>query len=177
MTSTQTKTETNKTELFNRYVMPNRKLIYCLCVRYSSHPSHVEENYCESLVNLYKYIESYKPEKSLATWLHICTKRFVNNLNEKHSKHYLYDLPDNYENIVDEPPTHVSIYNYKTECTDEFLTILENMNPVFKKALLLRMTGYTYKEIAKIEHINMNTTKGRIFHARDIIRKNLNKTF
>lgn len=52
-------------------------MIYKLCMRYTFNPSDIEDNYIEVLTNMYKYIETYNPERSVQTWLHIVTKRCV----------------------------------------------------------------------------------------------------
>ena len=53
-------------------------MIYKLCMRYTFNPSDVEDNYIEVLTNMYKYIETYNPERSDTNMASYCnqTMRF-----------------------------------------------------------------------------------------------------
>ena len=73
--------------LFDKYVTPYNRMIYKLCMRYTFNPSDIEDNYIEVLTNMYKYIETYNPERSVQTWLHIVTKRCVFDLDQRKKKH------------------------------------------------------------------------------------------
>lgn len=66
-----------RTALFNQYVLPFSNMIYKLCKDYSWSPQNVEENYSEVMVNFYRRIETYDPNRPIRTWIHICVKRQV----------------------------------------------------------------------------------------------------
>lgn len=40
-----------RTELFNRYILPNKNLVYRLCIRYTYLQEDIADNYSEALVN------------------------------------------------------------------------------------------------------------------------------
>ena len=40
-----------RTELFNRYILPNKNLVYRLCIRYTYLQENIADNYSEALVN------------------------------------------------------------------------------------------------------------------------------
>ena len=44
-----------RTELFNRYILPNKNLVYRLCIRYTYLQENIADNYSEALVNFFKY--------------------------------------------------------------------------------------------------------------------------
>lgn len=173
-------------ELYAKYIEPYYRMIYKLCKQYSYHNSTVEENYNEVLMNFYLRIETYDPAKSILTWIHICTKRHVQELEKRRNKH-------NYDDNIDETMcgacdehqkkySDMDITNWREMYSDELLTILDRMNPLFRNALLLQEAGYSLKEIAKHEFDNGNlkknnieTIKSRIFHARQYIKKYLDK--
>ena len=50
---------------------------YKLCIKYTANPEDIDDNYVEVLTNFFKYIETYDPTKSIQTWLHIVTKRYI----------------------------------------------------------------------------------------------------
>ena len=75
-----------RTELFNRYILPNRNLVYRLCIRYTFLQEDIADNYNEVLVNFFKYITTYDPRRCILNWIHIVTKRFVMEQNRRHGR-------------------------------------------------------------------------------------------
>ena len=75
-----------RTELFNRYILPNKNLVYRLCIRYTYLQENIADNYSEALVNFFKYITTYDPTRSILNWIHIVTKRFVMEQNRRHGR-------------------------------------------------------------------------------------------
>ena len=69
-----------RTLLFEQLIMPNRNLVYKMSLRFTNRWEHVEENYNECLANLFRYIHTYNPEKSLQNWIFICCKRLILSL-------------------------------------------------------------------------------------------------
>lgn len=75
-----------RTELFNRYILPNKNLVYRLCIRYTYLQEDIADNYSEALVNFFKYITTYDPQRCILNWIHIVTKRFVMEQNRRHGR-------------------------------------------------------------------------------------------
>ena len=132
--------------LFDKYVTPYNRMIYKLCMRYTFNPSDIEDNYIEVLTNMYKYIETYNPERSVQTWLHIVTKRCVFDLDQRKKKHQDMLSDDNdvetfssSESIVDfdEVSSNVmGIDNYQELYSDDVLAALKQLKPQYRSALL-----------------------------------------
>lgn len=168
-----------KNELFYTYIDPNRRLVKYLCWKYSCSRQEIEDNYIEALTNLYKYINTYDPTKSIETWIHISTKRLIYELNYKYQK-FKRDNNQDINKIVDTHTTlnhmsekEVSIENYRSFYSDRTLNALDQLNPKYKEAFLLSQTGYSLKEIVEITHKNgtlknpnVQTVKSRIHLAR-----------
>ena len=87
-------------ELYNKYVAPFYNMIYKLCIQYSFNSRNVQENYNEVLVNFYRRIETYDPERSIRTWLHIVTKRHILALERKRQAEIDKDNDDNKEETL-----------------------------------------------------------------------------
>lgn len=79
--------ETEQKALFQKYIAPNLTSIKSLTVRYTDKYQDVEDNYNYVLAQMYSYIYSYDPSKSLNTWIHIVTKRACFNQNTKRSQY------------------------------------------------------------------------------------------
>lgn len=173
-----------RTKLFNQYVLPHRNLVYKLCINYTYASCDIEDNYNEVLINFYKYIESYDPSKSIQTWLHIVTKRFVNDMNIRNSVFKRSDDQDINEivgQLSEEEDVHsnsMCMDNYDRLYNDEILNALDRLKPIYREALLLQQAGYKLGEIMEISYRNGNlktknieTVKSRLFLAKKQMRK------
>lgn len=174
----------HRTGLFNRYIVPNRNLVYRLCIRYSFRQEDIADNYSEALVNFFKYIGSYDPRRSILNWIHIVTKRFVMEQNRKQSRMQVSENVDVYSlapKLSDEDETHgngMDISNYREFYNDDILAALDALKPIYREALLLQLSGYKLEEIVAISYRNgnmrsrsMDTMKSRIFLAKQQMRK------
>ena len=79
--------ESEQKALFQKYIAPNLTSIKSLTVKYTDKYQDVEDNYVSVLSQMYSYIYSYDPSKSLDTWIHIVTKRACFNLNKKRAQY------------------------------------------------------------------------------------------
>lgn len=79
--------ETEQKALFQKYIVPNFMSIKSLTVRYTDKYQDVDDNYNYVLAQMYSYIYSYDPNKSLDTWIHIVTKRACFNQNTKRAQY------------------------------------------------------------------------------------------
>lgn len=171
-----------RTELFNRYVVPHKNLIYALCIRYTFRQEDIADNYCEVLINFFRYIHTYNPERSIQTWLHIVTKRHVYDLNMRRrlpTSHdvSIHDLP---AGALQEEDTHTNsmgMDNYREYYNDDILRALEQIKPIYREALLLQQAGYKLHEIMEItfrngtlKTRNIETVKSRLFLAKQQLR-------
>lgn len=164
-------------------------MIYKLCMNYSNSHDHVMENYTEVLVNFYRRIETYDPTRSIHTWLHIVTKRQVFELERQRQRHNNKDYDNDIEcyrdEIIDDCDTSgnvIGIDNYRQLYNDEILSVLDEMKPIHRDAIILQEAGYSLKEIAEIEFNkgtlkskNIETIKSRLFLARQYLKKHLTR--
>lgn len=173
-----------RTKLFYKYVWPHRNLIYSLCIRYTYCSEDVADNYNEVLINFFKYIETYNPERSIQTWLHIVTKRFVADMNHRNSQFKRDDEVDVHQIIGDlmtddaPPAGSMGVDNYRELYNDNILQALDSLRPIYREALLLQQAGYKLGEIMEITFRNgslrcrnIETVKSRLFLAKQQLRK------
>lgn len=177
-----------RTLLFEKYIVPNQNLVYSLSLRYTHDPQEVEDNYNEALANLYRYIDTYDPARSLQTWIWIVTKRLIFDLNNK-NKHYKRTDDVDVEDIVDRftDDEHVSsncmgMDNYAAYYNDDVLRALDRLRPIYREALLLQQAGYKLEEIMNIcyqngslKSRNIETVKSRLFLAKNQLRNFINR--
>lgn len=172
-----------RTELFNRYVLPHKNLIYALCIRYTFRREDIADNYNEVLVNFFRYIHTYNPARSIQTWLHIVTKRYVYDLNVRRrlpttDDVSVYDLPAGALIGEDTHTNSMGMDNYCEFYNDDILRALEQLKPIYREALLLQQAGYKLHDIMEItfrngtlKTRNIETVKSRLFLAKQQLRE------
>lgn len=155
-------------------------------MNYTYNPANVPENYNGVLINFYRRIETYDPNKSIRTWLHIVTKRQVAELERKRKVHDNknddYDIAELCQCSDKQSSNIMGVDNYREMYSDDILAVLDSMRPTHRDALLLQEAGYSIKEIVEIEHNkgtlksrNTETIKSRLFLARQYMKKHLTR--
>lgn len=176
-----------RTELFTRYILPHKRLIYSICIKFSFEESDIEDNYSEVLVNFFRYIETYNPERPLKSWIYAVAQRHVYDLNKRNSGPKasdnvdVADLPD-LDGSDDVSCNCMGMDNYRQYYNDDILQALERLAPIHREALLLQQAGYKMEEIVEISFQNgnlktknMDTIKSRIFLAKKQMRNLLTR--
>lgn len=178
-----------RTLLFEKLIYPNINLVYKLSIRFTNNPQDIAENYNECLANLFRYVHTYNPEKSLANWIFICCKRLIYDLNQKRAAFKTTDdvNPENIvshysEDAAEQSGNCMGIGNYRELYNDEVLRALDALNPIYREALLLQQAGYKLEEIMDITHRNgtlktrnIETVKSRLFLAKQKMRQMIDR--
>lgn len=176
-----------RTELFTRYILPHKRLIYSICIKFSFEECDIEDNYSEVLVNFFRYIETYNPERPLKSWIYAVAQRHVYDLNKRNSvlkasdNVDVADLPD-LDGNEEVSCNCMGMDNYRQYYNDDILKALEQLAPIHREALLLQQAGYKLEEIVEISFQNgnlktknMDTIKSRIFLAKKQMRNLLTR--
>lgn len=178
-----------RTELFNKYVMPFNNMIYKLCIQYSNHADNVEENYSDVMVNFFRRIETYDPDRPIRAWLHTCVKHQVWACERKRQAHdnkdFDNDIEDYKDTILDDDHVSSNVLgeeNWRSLYNKDIVALLDELKPCYRDALILQESGYSLKEIAEIEYakgslktLNMETIKSRLRLARQHLKNNLTR--
>lgn len=183
------KTVLRRNKLYQQYIVPHYSMIYYLVMKYSYYQENVEENYNEALINLYRGIETYKPERSITTWIHIVVKRRVFELEKRRLKERIHCDGQDVGVFAETTPDlnapsfkTMSEENFHELYSDEVLEVLNMLRPTQRDAIILQEAGYSLKEIAEIEYNkgtlksrNTETVKSRLHSARQFLRKHLTR--
>lgn len=116
-------------------------------------------------------------EKELQSYLYIITKERTIDLLRKWERHKGGNLDvdtleaEDYPLGIEEPQT-VALTRLELE---QALQIIMNMPEKYRRALSLRVKGYSIKEIAQITHCSEGNVKTRIRRARGMIFEALGK--
>lgn len=171
--------EQEQKALFHKYVTPHLTSIRSLTVRYTDKHQDIEDNYNYVLAQMYSYIYSYDPSKSLDTWLHIVTKRACFNQNDKRAQYLSmqtdleYCSPDvlhqhGTANMVD-----ASFGTLADNLSDKVYDALMQIDPCKLSPFLLYAQGMGVREITQLEwkagHLERKSedvVKSRIYWAK-----------
>lgn len=107
-------------------------------------------------------------EKELKTYLYILTKeRTIDFLRkwERHGGKDGMEPPENLANSAVEPE-NIVLTNIKLS---KAIQCMVDMPEIYKKALALKVKGYSIKEIAEITDSSESNVKSRIYRARQMI--------
>lgn len=173
-----------RTELFTKLILPHKRLVYSICIKYTYDEKYIEDNYCEALVVLFRYIESYNPERPLKSWIYATTQRYMWELAKKRSKEVKSNNHIDVGSLPDELTEGgiscncMGIDNYHELYNDDILEALNKLPEIHREALLLQQAGYKLDEIVEISYQNGNlaskntdTIKSRIFLAKKNMKK------
>lgn len=169
-----------KSELFNKYILPETKFVYRLCFKYSKTKDECKEYFSEAMFRLVNSADTYNPQLHIRPWLYTITRRLINELQAKKEKLRTSDFI-NIEALQIHPIEEVEVVssncmgvnNYQQYYSDDILDALNTINPVSCKAILLQQAGYTLNEIVNelyssklIKNPNIDTVKGYLHRGK-----------
>ena len=135
-----------RTELFMKYIMPHKGLVYDICIKFTNEGGSIEDNYSDVLTNFFRNMESYDPCRSLKSWIYSVAQRFVFECNRRElisqikANHHIdtESLIDDVE--ADGTVSHncLGMDNYKQYYNADILEALDQLSPIHKEALLLQ---------------------------------------
>ena len=142
--------------------------MYVVCLRYASGQLEAEDILQEAFVKVYRKIETYREEATLAHWI----KRIVINtaLNHQRSKLYMYPMVDvdNMHDLADQENT-LSGYGYQ-ELLEFIQELPSGCRVIFN---LFAIEGYGHKEIAEMLGVSEGTSKSQYARAKKLLQQQL----
>ena len=172
-----------RTELFIKNIIPHKGMIFDICIQYTGRKQHIEDNYSDVLVTLFRYIESYNPRRSIKSWIYMSAVRQILDTNERIGR-TPYNNNVSVESILsDATPENVScnclgMDNYQDHYSDDILEALDRLPAIHKEVLLLQQAGYKVSEIVEITFQNgslkyksTETIKSRLFLAKRAMQR------
>ncbi|GAB6121392.1 RNA polymerase sigma factor [Dysgonomonas termitidis] len=143
--------EQSKTELFNKYVLPEKDFIYRVCLKHSRSEYECKEFYSEVLFRIFKAIDTYNPLLHIRPWLYTIITRIIGRSRTKFQRMNFIDI----ENLQIPSDENEEVYfrdlrtdDYKQFFSDDIVEALGMIKPASRKALLLQQAGYSMDEIA-----------------------------
>ncbi|EMR01646.1 RNA polymerase sigma factor [Cesiribacter andamanensis] len=145
--------------------------MFVVCLRYASGQLEAEDILQEAFIKVYRKIDTYREESSLAHWL----KRVVVNtaLNHQRSRLYMYPMVD-VESLHDLSDQESILSDYTFQ---ELLELIREL-PAGCRVIfnLFAIEGYGHKEIAELLGISEGTSKSQYARARKLLQEQLAET-
>jgi len=156
-------------EAFEYILSFYEKRIYNYCLRILKNSHNAKDATQETFIKVYAHRKLIDPEKNIKTWIFtIATNTTYDLLRSKKRKNEV-SLDAEFETISDS-----SSYYEKEGLTSDIDKALEQINPEYKKALLLfYQQGFQYEEIADILEMPINTVKTHIKRGKEQLKDKL----
>lgn len=156
--------------------------------RRSLRPEDCEDLTQEVFLRVYRHIRAFRGEAAFTTWLlTIARNRFLDYLDEQGLNNQAgHALPESFNeeheqlarDIVD---LSLESNPHEKALDQEFKKIyreaINSLPPKMRNCMLLRLQGYTYKEIARLTEIDRGTVSKHLHDARAKIKAYLKRRF
>lgn len=139
-------------KLFNKLIRPQFDKIKSLVKHYTNHQQDIDSHYNYAIEQMYRYVHTYNPDKSLDTWIHIVTKRACYNRNKKQASDESHYTGEDIQFDSCCGSNEMEVGTLIDNISDDVYIALMQMPPIKLSAFLLKAQGYSIKEIAEIEY-------------------------
>ncbi len=152
------------TEAFRSLYEETADMVYAVALRVSHSKEDAEEISQEVFLKVYSHLKQFKYKSSFKTWIYRITMNAAINFakkNAKWKKTFSFD-----ESFFEEDKMMLSD-DYHQQKEQKIQELLSWLNPDQRACMLLRVVeGLSYKEIAEILQVNINTVRTRLIRAR-----------
>jgi RNA polymerase sigma-70 factor (ECF subfamily) len=135
----------------------------------------------EVFIKTYSSLHSYKPQYRFSTWLFkIASNLIIDYWRRKKIDTFSLDQQERDDDlpplqIPDEEPSIVKKLEF-SELRERIELVLEKIPAPLREVFVWRhINEFSYEEMAEIKGLPVGTIKNRVFQARELIRKHLEK--
>ena len=143
-------------------------MLMTVCRRYASDESIAKDILQESLIKIFKNIDSYKATGSFEGWMRKITVRCALHWLRKS---YL-EKETQIAEIEDNKGTEPDVWSKLG--TEEIIQLIQNLPDGFRTVFnLYTIEGYSHKEIADFLDIGESTSRSQLVKARTMLKQSL----
>lgn len=160
-------------ELFRKAVSENQKMIYAICLHFFGSREMAQDAYQETLIKVWKNIQSFRGESKLSTWISRITANVCLTGIEKERRKTKRFTPISTNIInIDSIPAEESEKEDKEQAKLQFFNdFKERLNQVDKLLVSLYLEDNDYKEISLITGLSEPNARTRISRIKNHIKK------
>lgn len=156
-------------ELINRY----RVAVYNLCARMLGDPTEAEDASQEVFVRAYTQLHSYQPGRRFSTWILSIASHYCIDLLRRRKPVVDLDAIAFWKQSDQPEPEERAMTG---ETRDEVRDLLNKLPEKYRGVTILRYwQDLSYDEIAHATDLSVATVKTRLFRARELLAKELDK--
>ena len=161
------------TEAFSELIERYKVAVYNLCARMLNNPTEAEDAAQEVFVRAYTQLHSYQPGRRFSTWiLSIASHYCIDLLRRRRPQVDLEAISFWKESQQPEPEEQA----LTGETRDEVRELLAKLPEKYRGVTVLRYwQDMSYEEIATATGLSVATVKTRLFRARELLAKELEK--
>ncbi|MCS7301940.1 MAG: sigma-70 family RNA polymerase sigma factor [Candidatus Kapabacteria bacterium] len=173
-------TEQQRTELFERELVPHMKAIRALALRLCRNPDDADDLVQETYLKAFRFLDSFSPGTNAKAWLTTILKNtFINKYRaeQRTGEAVSYEeIEDFYESLrPDEIPSNDAITQQLDQILDdEVMAALNALSDEFRTVVILcDIEDFSYEEAAEFIGCPVGTVRSRLHRARAALAKQL----
>ncbi len=161
------------TEAFSELIERYKVAVFNLCARMLHNPTEAEDAAQEVFVRAYTQLHSYQPGRRFSTWiLSIASHYCIDLLRRRKPQVDLEAISFWKQSDLPEPEERA----LTSETRDEVRDLLSKLPEKYRGVTVLRYwQDMSYEEIAEASSLSVATVKTRLFRARELLAKELEK--
>lgn len=170
MATTNKRNDEQNARIFETELYPFTDAVYNFAVRLTNDASRADDLVQETFMKAWRFLDSYQEGTNAKAWLfRICKNAFINEFRAKTREPQSVDIDlvsvgRNAKGVVRD--AHLLEEIGTGELGDEVMAALNTLNPDNRLVVLLDFEDFTYKEIAAILNVPLNTVRTRLHRAR-----------
>jgi RNA polymerase sigma-70 factor (ECF subfamily) len=137
-----------------------------VCRRYARHQMEAEDFVQEGFIKVFRYIDKFKEESALGTWIRrIMINNALKHVAKSSFKKESIGISENYDKDFDAG-------TYAKLSAEEILKLIDELPTGYKVVFnLYAIEGYAHKEIADMLEIGESTSRSQLLKARRMLQQ------
>ncbi|HEX2912119.1 MAG TPA: sigma-70 family RNA polymerase sigma factor [Chloroflexia bacterium] len=161
------------TEAFSELIDRYKVAVYNLCARMLNSPEEAEDAAQEVFVRAYTQLHSYQPGRRFSTWLLSIASHYCIDLLRRRKPQVDLDTIAFWKQSEQPEPEETAMTG---ETRDEVRELLNKLPEKYRGVTVLRYWhDLSYDEIAEATGLSVATVKTRLFRARELLAKELER--
>lgn len=170
------KKDRSETELSYDYVFAYEKPVLHFLYKMTGNLLDSEDLTQETLIKIYRNLDKYDSSYKFSTWVFAIAKNTAYDWMRKNKNKELLIIDDDkkpFDQYYNKRP-NVSLDQWNRTNLIDLSNAMNEIRPIYKKVLtLFYIQGFSYKEVAEILEIPVNTVKTYIYRAKILLRGQL----
>ena len=161
------------TEAFSELIDRYKVAVFNLCARMLNNPTEAEDAAQEVFVRAYTQLHSYQPGRRFSTWILSIASHYCIDLLRRRKPQVDLDAIAFWKQSDQPEPEETAL---TSETRDEVRELLNKLPEKYRGVTVLRYwQDMSYEEIAEASNLSVATVKTRLFRARELLAKELEK--